>query len=108
MRFAAASIYVKMTETLASLRDELNILVGKQQALDQEYCAFAFEECGLEEETAKAMIAKAVAQPQKNKRLKAICEAHEAVLAKQSEITEMKEKEPERKGKKKGTGMARS
>ena len=56
--------------------------------LEAEYIRFATEECDMQEELAVAKIKVARSAPQKNKRLKAIHEAHRAYMSKQAEIDE--------------------
>ncbi len=76
-----------MAAHLATLSEDQHALVGKRNELENAYRVFMAEECEMEEEVANKKIAKARLEPQKNKRLKLIHEAHQAVVTKESEIT---------------------
>ena len=64
----------------------------KRNRLEEAHRTFAIEEMDMEEEMANAKIAKARLAPQKSKRLHSIHQAHDAVLAKEAEITRVEGK----------------
>ena len=71
---------------IATLRQELQILVTKRNQLEDAYTVFATEEVGMDQESVAANIKKARSAPQKNKRLQAIHEAHKVVVSKEAAI----------------------